>query len=219
MSNEQPLRRIGVIGDIHTESSRLEAALGFLQTAAVDRILAVGDIVTGSGDVNQCCALLRNFDVATVRGNHDRWFLTGMMWDLPEATSASDISATTYDFLRSLPQTRTFETVAGHLLLCHGLGENDMGRLLPDDTGYALEANEDLQRIIRSHEFAFVVHGHTHQRMVRTFGDVTVINAGTLSRQHEPCFLLADFGTGVVQFYDFHNNWDFVKGPAIQLSL
>lgn len=38
--------------------------------------------------------------------------------------------------------------------------------------------------------------------MVRTFGHLTIINAGTLRADKQPCFLIADFESGAVQFYD-----------------
>jgi hypothetical protein len=38
-----------------------------------------------------------------------------------------------------LPPTMTLEVPRGTLLLCHGIGENDMKQLGPDDGGYASE--------------------------------------------------------------------------------
>ena len=80
---DKPLRTVGIVGDIHCEAESLKTALRFLKEANVDLILAVGDIVDGKGDANECCRLLKEFGVATVRGNHERWFLRGEMRDLP----------------------------------------------------------------------------------------------------------------------------------------
>ena len=80
------LTKIGVIGDIHAESTRLRKALEFLQTMDLDEILCVGDVVDGTGDVNECCELLREHHVIIVKGNHDEWFLKNTMRDLPDAT-------------------------------------------------------------------------------------------------------------------------------------
>ena len=42
--------------------------------------------------------------------------------------------------------------------------------------------------------------GHTHKRLVRTVGTLTdkltIINAGTLRRDNEPCFSVVDFEIG-----------------------
>jgi predicted phosphodiesterase len=77
-----------------------------------------------------------------------------------------------------------------------------MGGVRPGDYGYALEANFALLRLMLEAQYKFVVNGHTHQRMVRSFDHLTIINAGTLFREHQPCFIVADFGSKFVQYYD-----------------
>jgi predicted phosphodiesterase len=211
------LRTVGVVGDIHCEAEALQAALSFISEARVDRILAVGDIVDGDGDVNECCRLLQKFGVATVRGNHERWFLTGQMRDLPEVTLPSEIDQLNRAFISRLPATQTFDTLRGRLLLCHGLGESDMGGVWPDDQGYFIESNLALRSLVLEGEYRFVVNGHTHNRMVRDFDHMTIINAGTLYHDHNPCFLIADFEKGFVQFYDIHLAHRISKGMIVQL--
>ena len=197
------LERIGIVGDIHAETIRLEIALHFLHKKQVDCILCVGDVVDGLGNVDACCELLRQNEVLIVRGNHDRWFAERDMRDLPEATQWDDVSTASKSFIKSLPPTRTLETIAGRLLLCHGLGANDMQPLTPDDYGYALEVMEEFHTLIRNREYQFVVNGHTHRRMVRQFKYLSIINAGTLYYAHKPCIAIADFRANQVQFYDF----------------
>ena len=198
-----PLSRIGIIGDVHACDARLEAALHFLRDRNVEKILCVGDIADGWGDGQRCCELLQSFDVAVVRGNHDRWLLNGEMRDLDDSVALASLSQNAVSFLRALPKTRAFSTTRGPLLLCHGVGENDMNKLTPDDYGYALECNDDLQKLIAAGTFAFAVGGHTHARMVRRFGNLTFINAGALPDWSGPCFALADFSVGAVEFYGF----------------
>lgn len=212
MPESHLLRRIGIIGDVHAEDSLLASALPFIRDQGVDCILSMGDIADGFGDVNRCCELLKESGVFAVRGNHDRWRVGNEMWELAEATPPAALSATSRDFLAGLPPTRTFETVAGPLLHCHGLGMNDMVRLNPEDEGYALEANEDLQALIRAGEFRFVACGHTHRRMVRRFDALTVINAGALVRTLEPGFGVVDFGKRSVGWFDFQDA-KVVPGP------
>jgi putative phosphoesterase len=194
------ITRIGVIGDIHAEDDVLTGVVRFLADEKVDSILAVGDIVDGPGDVDRCCRVLAEHGVAAVRGNHDRWFLDGQMRDLPHATAA--MAAESRAFLAALPRTIAFDTIAGRLLLSHGLGEDDMAAVRPGDEGYALESNSALGLLLRARTFDLVVAGHTHERMVRTFGGLTIINAGTLYREHEPCVLVADLASRTVWFHD-----------------
>lgn len=197
-----PLRTLGVLGDIHAEDTRLAAALDHLRASSVDRIVSVGDIVDGPGDFVRTCALLRAASVDTVRGNHERWLLAGTMRDLPDALPTADLGPLERHFVTGLPLVREYHTAAGLMLLCHGLGPHDMQTVHPDDSGYALEYNDALQALIAERRYRFVVCGHSHQRMVRGFGQLTVVNAGTLYRDHEPCFARIDCAAGEVEFHD-----------------
>ena len=192
------LARFGIIGDIHAEHEALEAALDHLSALSVDAVLAVGDIADGPGDVNACCRLLASRGVAVVRGNHERWLLRGEMRTLPDATPTDAVDAAGLAYLQALPTTLRF----GTLLLCHGLGENDMAGVRPHDEGYALETNDELRALQTAPEVNMVVCGHTHRRMVRAFPGVTIINAGTLLRFHQPCFGLVELDALMVTFFE-----------------
>ncbi len=196
-----PLARFGAVGDIHCEDALLAAALDHLAVQRLDHVLAVGDIADGRGDVNRCCELLERHGVTAVAGNHDRWLLTEQARDLPEATQLAGVSERTRLFLTQLPRSVRFDTIAGPLLLCHGLGDNDMAKISPDDYGYALESNFELQNLIRS-DHSLVLCGHTHRRMVRSFGALTIVNAGTLRSADTPCFVVLDLDGRFAQFFD-----------------
>ncbi len=196
------LRTFAAIGDIHAEDESLGAVLGFIKTLDADQVLAVGDIVDGKGDVNRCCALLEEHGVLAVRGNHERWFLQGQMRSLPDAQRLEDVSLSAREFLAGLPPTRSFRTARGELLLCHGVGEDDMQTLKSDDFGYGLANNGPLNELLDAGRYRLMVGGHTHWRMVRTFDHLTVINAGTLFRETWPCFVVVDVPGGFAQFYD-----------------
>jgi len=194
--------RLGAIGDIHAEDEALARALDFFASSRVDRVLAVGDIVDGAGDASRCCALLAAASVDAVRGNHDRWILGNQLRSLPEATPVEALDAAARAYLAGLPATREYDTAVGPLLLCHGLDGDDMNRLGPDDTGYGLASNLVLQRLIAARQRRWIVGGHTHRRMVRHIDRLTIINAGTLHRAHDPCCVLIDLVRGQVTFHD-----------------
>ena len=201
----KPIKRLGAIGDIHAQDKLLHKTLQFLKNQAVDVIVSVGDIADGSGDVNICCDMLCDTKVITVAGNHDIWLLCNQMRGIPEATQLSELSKSSRFFLGLLPKTRQLKTVAGLMLLCHGLGENDMECLMPSDYGYALEQNIELQRLIRENRYRFIINGHTHFKMVRQVGQLRIINAGTLKWGHGSGFTVVDFEKGYVQFYEFYH--------------
>jgi putative phosphoesterase len=191
-SPTKPLRRVGLLGDIHCEDEALALALEHFATQTLDAVLSVGDIVDGHhGDANRTCALLAAHGVACVAGNHDRWAVQGTFRDLPEATR--DLTSDSLAFLAELPRTRVYPTVRGPLLLCHGLGDDDLAGVKPDDHGYALESNWPLWALVVEPEYRFILNGHTHQAMIRRIRDVTLINAGTLHRAFQPMCCIVDF--------------------------
>ena len=185
------IRRVLLIGDIHTEVDLLATTLA--HSYSVDKVLSVGDIVDGRHDPLACVELLRRHDADVVRGNHERWVIGGHPFepfDYPDDTLA---------WFRSLPATREYETPSGRLLLGHGIGTDDMSRLEPDTTGYALECLEPVWRLVRSGAFRWIAGGHTHVPMVRTIEGVTFLNPGTLVANQNPGFMIVDFATGIVE--------------------
>lgn len=217
--NRTRFARIGLIGDIHAEDVLFERALDFLAGRRVELIAATGDVPDGVGSVDRCCELIEERQVVVVRGNHDRWLLTGAARALPNATCWRSVAATTRRTLQRLPPLVELETVSGRALLCHGLGPNDMGRVNPDDTAAALECNDDLQALVRSRYYRWVLNGHSHRRMVRHFAGLSIINAGTLTREHGPGFLEIDFAAGAVLAYDFADAQGRVKEQTTRIPL
>lgn len=198
------LRRIAILGDIHAEDRRLEAALACAAQQGVDAALAVGDIVDGRGDAARCVALLIAHGVHCVRGNHDRWWSGGKPMGFADGTPRDALPPEAVRWLAELPPTRTFASALGAVLLCHGLGPNDMVGVEPADEGYALEANVDLQALIDRADFRVVINGHTHSRMVRRMDrKLWIVNAGTLKGEEEPGFGIVDFEQRTVEWMEF----------------
>ncbi len=193
--------RVGLLGDVHAEDELLEEALRRLSHAGVERTLCVGDIADGPGSIDRACALLAEHRVVAVRGNHDRWLLADTARDLPHAVRLDQITRETAEYLGALPRMRELSSPYGCVLLCHGLGPNDMGGVTPDDFGYAIESNLDLQRVLAEPEIRIVLNGHTHKPMVRRFGDLTIVNGGTLFREHDPGYVIIDFASGDVVWH------------------
>ena len=189
------LARLVLIGDIHGEATRLGHVLAHAAASRPDATLAVGDIVDGPDDVGACVALLQEHQVIAVRGNHERWLIDG---DPLEPFTAGPAALA---WLAALPATRHLDTVAGPLLLCHGVGADDMQRLRPDDEGYALSSNFALEELLADGAYRWMVGGHTHEPMIRRFGALTVLNPGTLCRRDRPGFLEVDLAAGRGRWY------------------
>jgi len=203
------MTRFGVLGDVHCEDAAVSAALELFTKLGAERVLCVGDVVDGPGDVTRTIEALQRADC--VAGNHDRWYLEGKLRDLPDAHPAGTLTAAQRLWLAGLPALREYDTPRGRLLLCHGLGADDMATLRPDDFGYGLENNDALNGLLGRNAYALVVSGHSHRRMVRRVGSTTFINAGTLLRGHEPCALVLDLEAATAAFFDW-------KGGAFAAS-
>ena len=194
--------RIGLLGDIHAEDGSVALALRAFADVGVDHIMAVGDIVDGPGSVERCCELLAAAGATVVRGNHDRWLLAGTMRELPYATLTLGTEARA--FLAALPATRRIDVPGGQLLLCHGLDDDDMASVSLDADAMSIRHNPPLERLIDADEPLWVLAGHTHRRGVWSYRRLIVINAGTLFREHEPCFAVVDLAGQEVTYFDLH---------------
>jgi predicted phosphodiesterase len=199
------IERAGLIGDVHSERQRLAGALAHFAQLSLDAILCTGDLGDGPYDaraVDACCAALQRADALTVSGNHDRWLQDGELRDLPGATDRDELAAETLAYLESLPATLELDSPLGRVLLCHGVGPDDMAAVRPYDHGLALENNDPLQQLLREGRHRYLISGHTHRRMVRALPSLTIINAGTLLGDHGPCCSVLDFRAKNIQFYD-----------------
>lgn len=209
--------RLGLIGDVHAEDDLLARTLDELAAARVDHVLCTGDLVDGHGSVDRACALLREREVMVVRGNHDRWIRNDELRTLPGAHRMTELSAETITFLKELPETLSLDLAAGKLLLCHGVGKNDMCRLGPEDYGYAISSNEDLLGLLFDTTIHVMVGGHTHRPMLRRFGrssaksPLWVVNPGTLARENEPGYAILDLGRASTDFYRFESTNERAK--------
>ena len=212
-----PFRLVGIIGDVHGEAELLAVALDRLRHEGCERVLVVGDLVDGGEDANACCRLIDAPDVLAVRGNHDRWILRGEMRELPDATSAAELDPDAAAVLSRLPTSVRLSSVAGPLLLCHGLGDDDCASVLPEHDGRAIADNASLARLLAT-DLAVVVNGHTHRRMVRSLGALTLINAGTLRRADGATFGVVDLADRRVDFHDFAGA-RATPGPTFRFGL
>ncbi len=195
-----PLRTLGVLGDIHVEDERLETGIRWLEARGVDRIVHVGDVCDGRGSLPRTLALLDAHDVIGIGGNHERWFLARAMRELRLAHPVEALTPDVERSLRALPAQRLLHTVAGPLLVCHGVGEDDMLVLRPDTTLGSIAQSPALQRLLAWDALRFVVAGHTHVHAVQAVGHLTWINAGTLKYDDVPVVTRIDLDRCEVEF-------------------
>jgi predicted phosphodiesterase len=59
-----------------------------------------------------------------------------------------------------------------------------------------------------------MVSGHSHERLVRTLGPLTIVNAGTLHRDDAPGFCLLDLEGRTVDYFDIDSSGGIRPGPS-----
>lgn len=220
-NREREVRRVGALGDVHTESRLLERALTHLRDQGVDALVCTGDIPDGpegARGTERACELLQQAGVLTVSGNHERWMNEGEMRELPDAVMQDELGPAALEYLHALPPVLELSTPQGRLLLCHGVGYDDMAKVGRYDRGQALALNQPLQELLAEKRYRYVINGHSHQSMVRNLGPVSIINAGTLLRDHNPCCALVDFENQEVTFWEIDPQGELSESGRFELG-
>ena len=195
------IKNAGILGDVHAEDRVLIKVVSFFRDAGVDAIYCTGDLCDGYGSSENVIRFVQKSKIQCVRGNHDLWCITGEMRDLTGAVECSALSLTSLQYLRQIPYIVLIDTVAGPVLLCHGILNNIMGRVADEDCEGILESNLSFQEFLQGNYPEMLINGHSHRRMVKQVAQKTIINAGTLFRDHSPCASIVDFENRVVTFY------------------
>ena len=208
---EKGIGKLGIIGDVHAEDVRLESSLRFLVNQGCAKIVCTGDIIDGPGCPNRSVELLKAFEVVTVRGNHDRWIIENKARHVKNAHNIKDLSRSTLDYLNLLPSQAKFLFGKIRVLLCHGVGKNDLKKVWPGTRQFAALKSRELDRIICEENFDDMINGHIHFRTMVHFKKLTLINAGTISGEFSPGCTLVDFDEKVINGFLF-------EGSDLQLS-
>ncbi len=198
------LKKVGIIGDIHAEDKAIVNVVAYMKSKECDHIYCTGDLCDGYGSTENVIRLLTKSEVVCVKGNHDLWCLTGEMRDLPGAVKSDSLSRSSLEYLGQLPYCITVKTIAGDALLCHGIIDDVMGKVMEEDTDLAF--NSSLIKFVNGSYPSIMINGHSHRRMVKKVGRKTIINAGTLFRDHSPCVCFIDFENRQVEFNNIINN-------------
>ncbi len=202
--------KLGIISDIHGDPIALELAWSHLVVMGADRIVCAGDIVGYGPFPDRVAAFLRERQIDSVRGNHDRWALERGPGGRDEFGGGTP-GAETLEHLRSLP----FHLVVSHGetvgVIVHGSPRSDMEfvnrsthvpEVLRDDLG---ELGCDL-----------LVVGHTHRPMWFRCPEGLVVNPGSLVSmpvvETSRTFALVDLDTLEPTFHDVET------GQAVEIE-
>ena len=181
--------KLGVLADIHANAGALAAVLAAAAARHVDALLVAGDFVGYYYEPAQVLAQLRDWQVFSVRGNHedmleraaqDADFLAACTRrygsGLATALDALDDAQRTQ--LTSLPRSRRLLLGGRRILLCHGSPWSTDEYLYPD-------AQPGRWAALQALDADIVICGHTHYRMARRFGPTLFLNPGSVGQQRD----------------------------------
>ncbi len=168
--------RVGVLSDIHSNKPALEAVLEDLP--AVDAIVNAGDIVGYNPWPAECLRTVRNREIPTVMGNHDRAVAGGTAFQFNGMAKAglehaqSALTAEERSWLETRPTQQT--VFDGRLRLVHGHPEDPDHYTYPEEFGPELLGEEDV-----------LVMGHTHVQHAETYPEGIVLNPGSVGQPRD----------------------------------
>ena len=168
-----------ILSDIHGNWPALEAVVR--AEPDHDAVAFCGDVVDYGPHPVECLHWVAEHAEHRVRGNHDNALgfdvdcrCMGSFRDYSIATRSwhrSLLSEADRRFLRRLPTISWFEWNGRHVRMAHATPQGDLFEYLTED-----EWGES----VRGLDCDVVVLGHTHVQGMHAFGDLTVVNPGSV---------------------------------------
>lgn len=194
--------KLAVVSDIHGNLPALQAVLADVARQGVDRILNLGDILSGPllpADTAEL--LMARPEIVAIAGNHERQLLKvrerprdGIDAGTSDGYAALQIADRHAEWLRALPAQHW---LTGDVLLVHGTPASDLAYWLETvvpglgengspgiRAATEAEVRERLQSgDARAASASLVLCGHTHIPRVAHCGGTLVVNPGSVGLQ------------------------------------
>ncbi|MFB6123214.1 MAG: metallophosphoesterase [Haloferacaceae archaeon] len=168
--------QVGVISDVHGNRIALDAVLDDMPS--VDRLVCAGDVVGYNPWPADCVAAVRDREIPTVMGNHDRAVASDAGFRFNSMASAGvefarrRLDDDALGWLAGLPDERT--AVDGRVKLVHGHPEDPDRYTYPEEFSPRMLDDEDV-----------LVTGHTHVQGHRAFDEGVVMNPGSVGQPRD----------------------------------
>jgi putative phosphoesterase len=174
--------RIAVLADIHGNVRALRAVMDDLKQVAPDRVLNLGDTVSGPLEAAETADLLISLAWTTIRGNHDRQLLDRPAEQMrpSDQAAAGELKNHHSAWLSTLDASAEVED----LLLCHGTPDSDTTYLLETvepDGRVRIATGAEVARRLDGTSARTVLCGHSHMARIVALDDGrVVINPGSV---------------------------------------
>lgn len=168
--------RVGLISDIHSNRVALEAVLEDMP--AVDALACAGDVVGYNPWPAECVDAVREREIPTVMGNHDRAVAEDTAFRFNSMARAGVEHARRVldddrlEWLGALPDERT--VLDGRVKLVHGHPDDPDRYTYPEEFSASMLDDEEL-----------LVLGHTHVQGHERFEEGIVCNPGSVGQPRD----------------------------------
>lgn len=174
--------RIALLSDIHGNLAALEAVVADLKKRGVDRIVNLGDLVSGPLLPLETAQYLRAEGWLTIAGNHERQLLTLEAGErgASDEYAHSCLTQKELDWFRSFPASLELDP---EIFLCHGTPDDDNRYFLESVVGGAarIASPAEIEERLAGRTSAVVACGHTHvPRSVRNARGQLLVNPGSV---------------------------------------
>ncbi len=181
--------KFAVIGDIHGNVYALESVLKDIYIKEVDFIISTGDLVGYFPNPNEVIALMKEFNVLVVQGNHDKYIgesdkitdeqLASMSEEERMCKSSSTfinwvLTDENRKYLKNLPKNLKLSLDNKEMIVVHG-SPFDISEYMHDD-------DELLSSFASKIEQDIIISGHTHLPYVKNILNKTFINSGSVGK-------------------------------------
>lgn len=151
--------KLGLVSDIHGDPVAIELAWAHLITMKVDRIVCAGDLVGYGPFPDRVVAFLKERQIPSVRGNHDRWAVSRRPGAVDEYGGGTP-SHETLEYVGSLPADLLIEAGTRIGVVVHGSLSSDM-----EFVNRRTHPPAVLRGYLRALGSDLLLVGHTHQPM------------------------------------------------------
>jgi putative phosphoesterase len=173
--------RIAFVSDIHGNLPALEAVLADIARRQIDRIINLGDSLSGPLWPAETAALLMQQNWLQLAGNHERQLRSGdaSIMEASDRHAASCIDAPVYAWLHNLTDTAHFDNVQ----LCHGTPCSDMEYFFEtvSHQGARLANAAEIKERLGTSQARLIACGHSHMpRLLRDAAGRLLLNPGSV---------------------------------------
>lgn len=167
---------LGVISDVHANRVALDAVLDDMPR--VDGLVCAGDVVGYNPWPADCVAAIRERDVPTVMGNHDRAVASGTAFRFNDMARAGvehardELDEGALEWLSDLPDDRV--VADGRVKLVHGHPDDPDRYTYPGEFAPSFLGSEDA-----------LVMGHTHVQSHAAYEEGIVMNPGSVGQPRD----------------------------------